>query len=114
MKKNAYNCPIIESMSNNYPSRRVGIPTGAIKEAGFNTKYPIYIQQVGTNHLGLTQDGSMPNLIGQINGWTVRGGKAKQYMIGAKKNFDESIDFVTVMPFKKDCYIDLIGVSYGF
>lgn len=91
--------------------KTLNIPTKAIKEAGFNTKFPIYIQEIHENHIGLTQDGSADSIIGMVNGWKQPNG-TKAYRIGAQKRFDYNTDSAMVIPYKDENYIDIVGVSF--
>ena len=117
MKKNAYNVCLVDV---NYGrNTRINVPAEAIAEAGFNTKNPIYVQKVGNNHSRLTQDGSMPGLVGKVNGWMKSmklNGKTKQYkqyQIGASKIFPYA-DFVTMEVDKIGRCIEMFAVTCDF
>lgn len=111
MKTNAYNVSMTDA--NLGRTRRLTIPMEAIKDVGFNILNTIYVQKIAQNHIGLTQDGSVNNLIGKINGFFVTNGykNYKQYQIGCEKGFEKMIDHVIIVPDKKRRYIDIYGYS---
>ena len=104
---NAYACPIIDCQSH---CRRVTVPLGAIQDAGFNTKNPIYVQKISRNHFGLTQDGSADNLVGTINGWQ-NVGPNKAYQMGVTKLTSKAVDFVTMLVDKTSKYINVYALE---
>lgn len=108
MKKNAWVCSVGYT-NGKYYNARMTIPAEAIREAGFNTKFPIYVQKVGENHFGFTQDGAEPDIVGKVNGFMVNK-KQKMYQVGVTKLLDETIDQVTVVP--SNSYIDVFGLTY--
>jgi len=111
---NAYACPISDCRTSRNPDginrRRLNIPLGAIQDAGFNTKNPIYVQKISRNHFGLTQDGSADNLVGTINGWQ-NVGPNKAYQMGITKLTSAAVDFVTMLVDKRSRYIDIYALQ---
>lgn len=111
---NAYACPIRDCQTSRNPNgvncRRVHVPLGAIQDAGFNTKHPIYVQKISRNHFGLTQDGSADNLVGTINGWQTVGPN-KAYLMGITKLTSKAVDFVTMLVDKRSKYIDIYAME---
>ena len=111
---NAYACPINDCQSSHDPAginrRRVTVPIGAIQDAGFNTKNPIYVQKISRNHFGLTQDGSADNLVGTINGWQ-NVGPNKAYQVHITKLTSKAVDFVTMLVDKRSRYIDIYALE---
>ena len=111
---NAYACPICCCQTAREPEginrRRITVPLGAIQDAGFNTKNPIYVQKISRNHFGLTQDGSADNLVGTVNGWQ-NVGPNKAYQVGITKLTSAAVDFVTMLVDKKGKYIDVYALE---
>ena len=111
---NAYACPICDCQTSRNPNgvncRRVSVPLGAIQDAGFNTKNPIYVQKISRNPFGLTQDGSANNLVGTINGWQ-NVGPNKAYRMGITKLTSKAVDFVTMLVDKRSRYIDIYATE---
>ena len=109
MKKNAYHVWLNED-SRSF-TKTLNIPAKAIEEAGFNTKFPVYIQDLGMNHLYLTQNGSHCSIVGAVNGWKQPNGK-KTYRIGLESRMDSGVDSVAIVPDSEDQGIDILGVNY--
>ena len=109
-KADAFHCWLNEDYRG--MTKTLNIPSAAIKEAGFNTKNPIYVQLFDENHFALTQDGSAENLVRTINGWKQPNGKSKTYRLGVEKLLNWDADSVVMMPDKFANCIDVIGLRF--
>ena len=92
-------------------TKTLNIPAAAIRKAGFNTKYPVYLQEASPNHIILTQDGSAEDIICMVNGWKQPNG-TKAYRIGAQSRFAMNTDSVMIIPDADYKCIDIVGVDW--
>ena len=109
-KANAFHCWLNEDYRQ--MTKTLNIPAAAIKEAGFNTKNPIFVQDLGENHFGLTQNGSFEDIIRSVNGWKQPNGKDKAYRLGVQKLLNWNCDSVMLVPDANTNFIDVIGVNF--
>lgn len=109
-KENAFHCWLCEDYRG--MTKTLNIPAKAIKAAGFNTRNPIFVQEIGENHFGLTQNGSYDDIVRSVNGWKQPNGKTKTYRLGVQKLVNFNCDSVMLVPDDDANYIDVIGVSF--
>lgn len=108
-KANAFHCWLNEDYRQ--LTKTLNIPSAVIKEAGFNTKNPIFVQDLGDNHFGLTQNGSYDGIIRSVNGWKQPNG-TKTYRLGVQTLVNWDCDSVFFIPNKDDNYVDVFGVTF--